>query len=163
MRLPIRSILSLLLFAGSAACQVMPAHYFFMAGATNYLKTNIDEAKKFVTNGLAFYPQDPKLTNLWALLNQQQEQQQDKQDKKDEQKQEQQKQEQQSQEQKAQDQRGQEPDKSAQQAAQGRVMQMTPQEAQHLLDEQRSEERAMIFQPQNLRTNKPKDRVFKDW
>ena len=63
----------------------------------------------------------------------------------------------------AQDQRGKEPDKSGQQAIQGRVMQMTPQEAQQLLDVQKSEERAMIFQPQNLRTNRPKDRVFKDW
>jgi hypothetical protein len=43
-------------------------------------------------------------------------------------------------------------------------MQMTPQQAQQLLDAHRSEERAMIFQPQNLRTNRPpRDRVFKDW
>jgi len=63
----------------------------------------------------------------------------------------------------AQDQRGQEPDKSAQQPNYARVMQMTPQQAQQLLDAQKSDERAMIFQPQNLRTNKPRDRVFKDW
>ena len=63
----------------------------------------------------------------------------------------------------AQDQRGQEPDKSAQQPNYARAMQMTPQQAQQLLDAQKSEERAMIFQPQNLRTNKPQDRVFKDW
>ena len=36
-------------------------------------------------------------------------------------------------------------------------------EAQQLLDAQKSEERAMLFQPENLRTNKPRDRVFKDW
>ena len=42
-------------------------------------------------------------------------------------------------------------------------MQMTPQQAQQLLDAQKSEERAMIFQPLNQRTNKPRDRVFKDW
>ena len=62
----------------------------------------------------------------------------------------------------AQDQRGQEPDKAAQ-PNYARVMQMTPQQAQQLLDTQKGEERAMIFQPQNLRTNRPKDRVFKDW
>ena len=62
----------------------------------------------------------------------------------------------------AQDQRGQEPDKSAQ-PNYARVMQMTPQQAQQLLDAQKSEERAMIFQPLTQRTNRPKDRVFKDW
>ncbi len=65
--------------------------------------------------------------------------------------------------QQAQDQRGQEPDKSAQQPNYARVMQMTPQQAQQLLDALKSEERAMIFQPENLRTNRPRDRVFKDW
>ena len=59
----------------------------------------------------------------------------------------------------AQDKRSQEPG----QAAQAKVIQMTPQQAMQLLDAQKSDERAMIFQPQNLRTNRPKDRVFKDW
>ena len=40
---------------------------------------------------------------------------------------------------------------------------MTPQQAMQLLDTQKSDERAMIFQPENLRTNRPKDRIFKDW
>jgi len=62
----------------------------------------------------------------------------------------------------AQDQRGQEPDKAAP-PNYARVMQMTPQQAQQLLDTQKSEEKAMIFQPQTLRTNRPKDRIFKDW
>jgi Ca-activated chloride channel family protein len=62
----------------------------------------------------------------------------------------------------AQDQRGQEPEKNAQ-PNYARVMQMTPQQAQQLLDTQKSEEKAMIFQPQIQRTNRPKDRVFKDW
>ena len=42
-----------------------------------------------------------------------------------------------------------------------RAMQMTPQQAQQLLDAQKSDERAMIFLPQ-MRTNR-QDRVFKDW
>ena len=86
--------------------------------------------------------------------------------KKDEQsqKEDQQKQEQKQQDQqRAQDQRGQESDKSGQQQNYARVLPMTPQQAQQLLDAQKSEERAMIFQPENLRTNRPRDRVFKDW
>lgn len=83
-------------------------------------------------------------------------QQQQQQDKSDEQKK-------QEEQQQAQDQRGKEPGKEAQQQNYARVMQMTPQQAQQLLDAQKNEERAMIFQPQVTRTNKPKDRVFKDW
>jgi len=65
--------------------------------------------------------------------------------------------------QRAQDQRGKEPGKDAQQQNYARVLQMTPQQAQQLLDMQKSEERAMIFQPENLRTNRPRDRILKDW
>ena len=90
----------------------------------------------------------------------QEEQKKQEQGKKDEQSKQEQKKDDQQQ---AQDQRGQEPDKSAQQQNYARVMQMTPQQAQQLLDAQKSEERAMIFQPLNQRTNRPKDRVFKDW
>ena len=42
-----------------------------------------------------------------------------------------------------------------------RAIQMTPQQAQQLLDAQKSEEKAMIFVPQ-IKTNRT-DRVFKDW
>ena len=79
---------------------------FFLAGATNYLHTNIDQAKKLVTNGLALYPNDPKLTNLWALLNRQQQSQNSdsqQQDKKDQQNKDQQKQDQQKSDQQKQD------------------------------------------------------------
>jgi Ca-activated chloride channel homolog len=41
------------------------------------------------------------------------------------------------------------------------AIQMTPQEAQRLLDTVKSEEKAMIFVPQ-IKTNRP-DRIFKDW
>ena len=191
MKLPILSSLSLLLLAAPlpTQAQVQPPDYFFLTGATNYLRTNIDAAKRFVSNGLSFYPADPKLTNLWALLNrnQQQQQQQEQQDKKNdeqksqEQKSEQEKSEEQKQQQEkkdeqaknqeqkkeeqqqAQDNRGKEPDKSGEAAQAARVVQMTPQQAQQLLDTQKSEERPMIFQPENLRTNRPRERVFKDW
>jgi len=97
-----------------------------------------------------------------------QEQQKQEQEKKDQQSQQQKEQQQQGEQRKqeqqqAQDQRGQEPGKEAQQQNYARVMQMTPQQAQQLLDALKAEERAMIFQPQNTRTNKPRDRVFKDW
>jgi Ca-activated chloride channel family protein len=82
--------------------------------------------------------------------------------KKDQQSQKQDEQKQQDQQQ-AKDERGEKSDKSSEQQNYARVMQMTPQQAQQLLDAQKSEERAMIFQPVNQRTNKPKDRVFKDW
>ena len=65
--------------------------------------------------------------------------------------------------QQAQDQRGQDSEKPDQQPNYARVMQMTPEQAQQLLDAQKTQERAMIFQPQNLRTNRPRDKVFKDW
>jgi outer membrane biosynthesis protein TonB len=200
MKLLIPVSISLLLLVASAAGQVQSADNFFVAGGANYLQTNIDLAKKVVSNGLSLYPNDRKLTNLWALLNRNQEQQQQQQDKneekkdekndqqkKDQENQDQQKSEQQKQDeqkkqqeqkkqeqeaknqqeqQSAQDQRGKEPDPSAQQPNYGRVMQMTPQQAQQLLDAQKSQERAMIFQPQTMRTNRadrPRDRVFKDW
>jgi Ca-activated chloride channel homolog len=106
----------------------------------------------------------------------QQKQDKSEQEKKDQQKQEQEKKDQESKQQQeksdeqkkedqqqAQDQRGKEPGKEAQQQNYARVMQMTPQQAQQLLDAQKNEERAMMFQPLVTRTNKPKDRVFKDW
>jgi hypothetical protein len=200
MKLLILASLSLLCLTAPVAGQVQSVENFFVTGATNYLQTNIDQAKKVVSNGLALYPNDRKLTNLWALLNRHQEQQQQQQDKNEEKKdekndqqkkeqenkdqqnsdqqkqdeqkkqQEQKKQEQEAKDQQdqqaAQDQRGKEPDKSAQQQNYGRVMQMTPQQAQQLLDAQKSQEKAMIFQPQTMRTNRadrPRDRVFKDW
>ena len=43
-------------------------------------------------------------------------------------------------------------------------MQMTPQQAMQLLEAQKAEEKAMIFIPQNTKTNRaPRDRMFKDW
>jgi Ca-activated chloride channel family protein len=103
---------------------------------------------------------------------QDQEKQQEEKEKQEQEKKNQESQQQKEQEQKkqdeqqssSQDQRGKEPDQSPEAAYYGRVMLMTPKQAQQLLDAQRSEERAMIFQPQNLRTNRPpRDRVFKDW
>jgi len=68
------------------------------------------------------------------------------------------------QQQAAQDQRGKEPEDKAAQAAQyGKVMQMTPQQAAQLLEAQKAEEKAMIFVPQNVLTNRNRNRLLKDW
>lgn len=66
------------------------------------------------------------------------------------------------QQQKAQDQRGEKPDPQQAMNA-GKVIQMTPQQAAQLLEAQKAEEKTMIFQPLNLRTNRNNNRVFKDW
>jgi outer membrane biosynthesis protein TonB len=201
------SSVSLLVLGSALSLRAQSPEAFFVAGGTNYLRTNIDEAKRFVTNGLARYPGNPKLTNLWELLNRSQQQQsqnnqdqdQQKQDqqkqneksdqekKQDEQKSEQQKkddaskeqqqkqdqqdakkpedkQDQSEQQQSAQDQRGEKPDKASQAAQYNRVMAMSPQQASQLLEAQKAEEKAMIFLPQpTTRTNKPANRVLKDW
>lgn len=47
------------------------------------------------------------------------------------------------------------------QPTKGMMVQMTPQEAQRLLDSQKNEEKTMIFVPK-VKTNRT-DRVFKDW
>jgi outer membrane biosynthesis protein TonB len=193
------SSISLMLLAGAVSLRAQSAEMFFIAGGTNYLRTNVDEAKRFVTNGLARYPGDPKLTNLWELLNRNQQQQSQNNQDQDQQKQDQQKQDQQKQNEKSeqdkkqdeqkseqqkkdeqskqdqsqqqqdqqappQDQRGEQPDKASQAAQYNRVMQMTPQQAAQLLEAQKAEEKAMIFLPQQTtKTNKPANRVLKDW
>jgi len=90
----------------------------------------------------------------------QDQQKKDQQEKQQQEKQDQSPQDQQS----AQDQRGEQPDKASQAAQYNRVMQMTPQQAAQLLEAQKAEEKAMVFLPQQTtRTNKPTNRVFKDW
>ncbi len=84
---------------------------------------------------------------------QQQQQQQDQAKPEESQKQDQQKQ-------AAQNKDGKADEKSA--ANPMRAVQMTPQQAQQLLDAQKGEEKAMIFIPQQIRTNRT-DRVFKNW
>lgn len=96
-----------------------PADFFHM-GATNYCRTNLVQARKDVTNGLALYPNNPWLTNLWELLNrkEQQQQQQNKdkdQDSKDQQSKDQQPQDQQKQDQEKQEQQKQEKQKQEEQ------------------------------------------------
>ncbi len=85
----------------------------------------------------------------------QQKQQENQEAKKDGQKQDEQKQAQQNQP----DDKSDKPEDA--QAGHTMMVRMTPKEAQQLLDAQKGEEKAMIFQPQ-LKTNR-NERVFKDW
>ena len=92
-----------------------PADFFHM-GVTNYCRTNIVQARKDVTNGLALYPNNPWLTNLWELLNrseqqQKQQQQQNKDKDKDQESKDQQSKDQQQQDQQKQDQQKQDEQK----------------------------------------------------
>ena len=90
-----------------------PADFFHM-GVTNYCRTNIVQARKDVTNGLALYPNNPWLTNLWELLNrseQQQKQQPNKDKDKDQESKDQQSKDQQQQDQQKQDQQKQDEQK----------------------------------------------------
>jgi Ca-activated chloride channel family protein len=74
------------LLAISAPAATRDAESYFHQGARHYLATNeFALAKTTVSNGLALYPDNPKLKRLWDLLNQQQQQQQQQQDKNDQQ------------------------------------------------------------------------------
>ena len=176
-RHPIRHSLELLLLTGLLA-HAQTADDFFHGGAMGYLSNNIPGALEVVTNGLQRFPDDEKLKKLYDLLNQQQQSQQNQQnqqqqdqnqqDKSDQQKQQQDKnqQQKQSEQQKAQDQQKQQQqqaksgDKKEQQA-QTRPAQMTPEQAQRLLDSQKGSEQVLWFKPEG----KPKDpnKPVKDW
>lgn len=116
-------------------------------------------------------PQDQKQDQQKQDQQKQDQQQKSKEDQAKEQEQQQQKSkeeqanktdEQKKDQQQAQQQSGNKDDKEAQQSGSAmRAVQMTPQQAQQLLDAQKSEERALLFIPQ-LRTNR-QQRVLKDW
>jgi Ca-activated chloride channel homolog len=155
--------LSLLLLALPAAqAQQKTADDFFHGGAMGYLSNNIPAALQEVTNGRAYYPDDVKLKKLEELLKQQQQQQQQQnqdqkqqqdQSKNDQQKQQQQKPQQQSQQNQKKEQGGEQQKQAA--------AQMTPAQAERMLDSQKGEESALVFKP----AARPEDqnRKFKDW
>ena len=181
----LRLLLSLSLLAAWQSACAQSADDFFHGGAQSYLSNNIPAALERVTNGLALYPGDIKLKKLEELLkqqqqqNQQQQNQQSKQDQKqDQQKQDSAKQDQQKDQQSkdqakqdqqqkqdkqqagkgAQDQKNQQKQDQQQARAAG---QMTPQEAQQLLDAQKGDEQLLQFGPEGKPKNR--ERAFKDW
>jgi outer membrane biosynthesis protein TonB len=167
-RLPIS--LSLLLLLALPAAFGQTADDYFHFGAVSYLSNNIPQALQTVTNGRALYPDNIKLKKLEELLKQQQQQQQqqnqqdqqkkDQQSKNDQQKQDKKDQQQQKDQQKQQ----QNPDKPKEQKSeqqQARAAQMTPQQAQRLLDTEKGSEQVLWFKPEG----KPEDanKPVKDW
>jgi Ca-activated chloride channel homolog len=187
-RHPIRRSLELLLLT-ALLTHAQTAEDFFHGGAMSYISNNIPAALEVVTNGMQQFPEDEKLKKLYELLNQKQQQQsqenkqqnQNQQSKNDEQKPKQDKQDQpqkndqpkSSDQQKSQE-KQREPEKQSQPAkpgdkqeqnsqeqARARPAQMTPQQAQRLLDSQKGTEQVLWFKPEG----KPEDpaKPVKDW
>jgi hypothetical protein len=180
--------LSLSLLSWQTVCaQIAPADDFFNSGAQSYISNNIAAAKESVATGLKFYPDDIKLKKLDELLKQQSQQQQqqnqqNQQNQQSQQNQSQQKQQQQ-QDQQAQNQSSQQNDKQKQeqqgqaksvgkqsdekrddqtgQAQASKAQEMSPEQAQRLLDAQMGDERFLQLKPKNPpeSPNKP----VKDW
>jgi Mg-chelatase subunit ChlI len=191
MRLLLLISLSLpLLFWQNACAQTAPADDFFNSGAQLYISNNIPSALEKVEGGLKIYPDDVKLKKLEALLKQQQ-QSQSSQSQQNQQQQSQQNsaqnqaqqgRQQQNQQAQNQSQSGQQNDKQQQEKAQAKssgkesdekqdgqneqakaaaVNQMTPEEAQRLLDAQKGDEQVLQLKPKG----KPQDnhQPIKDW
>jgi Ca-activated chloride channel family protein len=153
---------------------------FFHGGAQSYISNNIANAKEEVDRGLKLYPGDLKLKKLEDLLNQQSQQQQSQQNQRQQQSQQQSQQQQQNQQQPSQSQKSEE-QKQQQQAKTSSsqpkdksnekerdespvapaASQMTPQEAQQLLDAEKGDEMLLQFKPEEKAENR--ERPFKDW
>lgn len=180
MPLSLRISLSLLLLAlPSVRAQLAPADDFFHRGAQSYITNNLAKAREAVDQGLQIYPKDTKLKKLDELLKQQQQSQnnqqdqqgqqdqeqqskdsQQRQDKKDQQQQEQQKQQQEQPKQQDKD-TGDKPKEQKGNQQQARPAQMTPQQAERLLDSQKGSEQVLWFKPEGKPENP--DRPTKDW
>jgi Ca-activated chloride channel family protein len=185
------SLLPLLLAfaAQKASAQLAPADDFFNGGAQLYISNNIPSALEKTEAGLKIYPDDVKLKKLEELLKQQQQsqQQQSQQNQQNQSQQQQQQnqqksQSQQNQNQKQKDQQSQnqsgqpkdqqppqanssgKPDdekKDGQDAQASGTKEMSPQEAQKLLDAQKGDEQLLQLKP----PVKPQDNLkpVKDW
>jgi Ca-activated chloride channel family protein len=178
--------LSLLLLSWQTACaQLAPADDFFHRGAQFYISNNIAQAKESVTNGLKLYPDDIKLKKLDELLKQQSQQQsqQNQQSQSQSQQNSEQNQKQQQQQQSKQNQSSQPNDKQPQEQQQQaksagkqsnekrdgqagqtqalKAQEMSPEQAQRLLDAQKGDEQFLQLTPKNPpeSPNKP----AKDW
>jgi len=185
-RLLISLSLALLAWQTTAVAQIAPAADFFNSGAQLYISNNIPSALERTEAGLKIYPDDEKLKKLEELLKQQQQSQQQQ----SQQNQQNQSQQQQQQNQQKPDQNQQQKDQQSQnQAAQPKDQQppqpansagkqgdekkdgkeaqasaageMSPQEAQKLLDAQKGDEQLLQLKP----PVKPKDnqKPVKDW
>ena len=189
MRLSLLISLSLLLLSWQTACaQLAPADDFFNSGAHFYISNNIPQALESVEEGLKQYPSDVKLKKLEELLKQQsqqqQQQQQNQQQNQNQQNQQQsQPKQQQQQNQQAQNQSSQQNDKQQQekqrqaksagkqsdgkqdgqtgQAQAVAAQEMSPEQAQRLLDAQKGDEQFLQLKPKN--PPESQNRPIKDW
>jgi len=172
----------------TAVAQIAPADDFFKSGAQLYISNNIPSALARTEAGLKIYPDNVKLKKLEELLKQQQQSQQqqsqqnqqDQSQKQDQQNQNQQKpdqnqppkdQQSKSQPEQPKDQQQPQPANSAgkqddekkddQQAQASADKEMSPQEAQKLLDAQKGNEQLLQLKP----PGKPQDnqKPVKDW
>jgi Ca-activated chloride channel family protein len=189
--LPLISLSLLLLSWQTVCAQIAPADDYFNSGAQCYISNNIAQAKEAVATGLKFYPDDIKLKKLDELLKQQsQQQQQQQQNQPNQQSQQNQKQQQKSnqnqsqqQDQQTQNQSSQQSDKQKQeqqrqaksagkqsdekqtdqtgQTEEAKAREMSPEQAQRLLDAQKGDEQFLQLKPKSPpeSQNKP----IKDW
>lgn len=178
------SLLTLLLvFAAQTVCaQLAPPDDFFNSGAQFYISNNIPSALARTEDGLKIYPDNEKLKKLEQLLkqqqqsqsqqNQQNQQKQSQNSKSQNQQQKQQQQNSQNKQQKQDEQKKSEQQKQAEQQKSGgekkqndknqqAAGQMTPEEAKHLLDAQKSDEQVLQFKPQGKPENP--NQPVKDW
>jgi len=184
-RLLISLSLALLAWQTTAVAQIAPAADFFNSGAQLYISNNIPAALERTEAGLKIYPDDVKLKKLEELLKQQQQsqqqqsqqnqqnqsqQQQNQQQQKPDQNQQQQDQQSQNQPNQPKDQQPQpansagkqgDEKKDGQDAQASAAKEMSPQEAQKLLDAQKGDEQLLQWKP----PAKPKDnqKPVKDW
>jgi hypothetical protein len=180
MRLSLPASLSLLLLSWQTVCaQIAPANDFFNSGAQCYISNNIAAAKESVATGLKYYPDDVKLKKLEELLKQQSQQQQQqnqknqqpsqpKQQQQNQQAQNQssqqndkQKQEQQQQAKSADKQSDEKRDGQMSQAQALKAQEMSPEQAQRLLDAQKGDEQFLQLKPKN--PPETQNRPIKDW
>ena len=166
-------LVGLLLLAALAA-PAQTAGEFFNSGAQFYISNNVPAALKKVEGGRKLYPDDEKLKKLEELLKQQQQQQQQQQQNQQQQNQQQSQQNQQQQQsqnqnqpqqnqqpQPANGQPNEKPDKQNGQTQAAAAREMSPEEAQRLLDAQKGDEQFLQLKPQNPPESQKKP--IKDW
>jgi hypothetical protein len=167
MRLRILISLSALLPSLLQTVWAQSADDLFHGGAQFYLSNNIPGALEQVENGLKLYPDDVKLKKLDELLKRQnQDQKQNQNQQKDQQKDQKKAEQKQSEPQQAKPSAGEEknpskPDQDQKQGQASAAGEMTPQEAQRLLDSQKDDELMLPVSRKDKPTGS--QRPIRDW
>ncbi|MEX0609416.1 MAG: hypothetical protein WD016_13645 [Balneolaceae bacterium] len=145
----------LISFALSFSAMAQEADEYFHNGAQSFIGANLQDAINHVQEGLAQYPNDPKLSALLQKLEEEQEKQQQQQQEQNQDQQNQDQQEQQDQEQQEEDQQEQEQQQSEgkegeeeqpqqQENEQGKPQQMTKEEAEKILQALAQKEKELL-------------------